>query len=152
MAGTKIPESVLVLIHTASLDVLLLERADHPGFWQSVTGSRDSYDEPLAQTAARELAEETGITVSPMSSRPIIDWNFQQVYKIYPHWRHRYPEGITENIEHVFSVCVDRTIPIVLAPREHTRYQWLPWPEAAESCFSWSNASAIRALAERFRP
>ena len=152
MAGTKIPESVLVLIHTASLDVLLLERADHPGFWQSVTGSRDSYDEPLAQTAARELAEETGITVSPMSSRPIIDWHFQQVYEIYPHWRHRYPEGITENIEHVFSVCVDHTIPIVLAPREHTRYQWLPWPEAAESCFSWSNASAIRALAERFRP
>lgn len=152
MAGTKIPESVLVLIHTASLDVLLLERADHPGFWQSVTGSRDSYDEPLAQTAARELAEETGIKVSPMSSRPIIDWNFQQVYEIYPHWRHRYPEGITENIEHVFSVCVDHTIPIVLAPREHTRYQWLPWPEAAESCFSWSNASAIRALAERFRP
>jgi dATP pyrophosphohydrolase len=87
-----------------------------------------------------------------MSSRPIIDWNFQQVYEIYPHWRHRYPEGITENIEHVFSVCVDRTIPIVLAPREHTRYQWLPWPEAAESCFSWSNALAIRALAERFRP
>lgn len=149
--GKKIPESVLVLIHSPSLEVLLLERADHSGFWQSVTGSRDSYEEPLSQTAARELAEETGIVISPTSSSSIIDWNFQQVYEIYPHWRHRYPEGITENVEHVFSVCVDRTTPITLAPREHTRYQWLPWSAAAELCFSDSNASAIRALPERFR-
>ena len=37
----KIPQSVLVVIHTPALEVLLIERADAPGFWQSVTGSKD---------------------------------------------------------------------------------------------------------------
>jgi NUDIX domain-containing protein len=50
----KIPISVLVVIHTPDLQVLLLERADHPGFWQSVTGSQDE-GETLRQTAAREV-------------------------------------------------------------------------------------------------
>ena len=62
----KIPESVLVVIYTPALDVLLIERADAPGFWQSVTGSKDAVDEPLASTAMREVAEETGI----VSARP----------------------------------------------------------------------------------
>jgi dATP pyrophosphohydrolase len=57
----KIPESVLVVIHTPALDVLLIRRADANEFWQSVTGSKDVIDEPLALTAAREVAEETGI-------------------------------------------------------------------------------------------
>ena len=59
----KIPESVLVVIHTPELDVLIIERADHKGFWQSVTGSKDRVDEPLVETAAREVAEETGIVI-----------------------------------------------------------------------------------------
>ena len=44
----KLPLSVLVVVHTASLQVLLLERASRAGFWQSVTGSLDRVDEPLA--------------------------------------------------------------------------------------------------------
>ena len=58
---TKIPQSVLVVIHTADAQVLLLERADQPGFWQSVTGSKDSLDELASQTCRREVHEETGI-------------------------------------------------------------------------------------------
>jgi dATP pyrophosphohydrolase len=149
MAGTKIPQSVLVLIHTADLDVLLLERADHSGFWQSVTGSRDSLEEPLIETARRELMEETGIHAADPAVGPIVDWQFEQVYEIFPHWRHRYPEGVTHNTEHVFSVCVPRSIPIKLAPREHLSYRWLSWQDAAEQCFSWSNATAIRELPAR---
>lgn len=149
MPGQKIPESVLVLIHSKDLQVLLLERADHPGFWQSVTGSRDSYDEPLAETARRELAEETGIVLNGAGVGPLVDWGMQQVYEIYPHWRHRYPEGVTENTEHVFSVCVPRDIRVTLAEREHLRSQWLPWEQAAEKCFSWTNAKAVRELPAR---
>lgn len=150
MAGNKIPESVLVVIHTVELWVLLLERADHPGFWQSVTGSRDSYEEPLLESARRELFEETGIRAGIGGCGMLLDWDFSQRYEIYPHWRHRYPEGVTHNLEHVFSICVPREVPIQLAAREHLSSIWLPWREAAERCFSWSNAKAIRDLPMRY--
>ncbi len=141
----KIPESVLVVIHTADLEVLLIERADRPGFWQSVTGSLDRVDEPLLDTATRELFEETGIHADGERIR-LQDWGLANVYEIYETWRHRYAPGVTHNTEHVFSVCVPRDIPIVLAPREHVRYEWLPLLEAADRCFSGSNAEAILQL------
>ncbi|RPJ49007.1 MAG: dihydroneopterin triphosphate diphosphatase [Betaproteobacteria bacterium] len=141
----KIPVSVLVLVHTADLQVLLLERADRPGFWQSVTGSQDP-GETLAQTAQRELAEETGLIVPPGA---LIDWLRQHRYEIYPHWRGRYPPGVTHNTEHVFGLTLPAARDIVLAPREHVAWQWLPWREAADLVFSWSNAEAIRELPQR---
>lgn len=139
----KIAESVLVVIHTPEREVLLIERADHPGFWQSVTGSRDAPDEPLLQTAAREVGEETGIAVDPAHLR---DWAVSNVYDIYPQWRHRYAPGVTRNTEHVFSLCLPRGTTVTLNPREHTAYQWLPWLEAVDQCFSASNAEAILML------
>lgn len=141
----KIPESVLVVIHTADLEVLLIERADRPGFWQSVTGSLDRLDEPLLETARRELFEETGI-IADGETIQLIDWRLSNVYEIYQTWRHRYAPGVTHNTEHVFSVCVPRDIPIKLSPREHLRYAWLPLLEAADRCFSSSNAEAILQL------
>lgn len=141
----KIPESVLVVIHTADMQVLLLERADHPGFWQSVTGSKDSLDEPSRQTAAREVGEETGIVVEPASPQ-LRDWHLSNVYEIYPVWRHRYAPGVTHNTEHVFGLLVQANTPVVLAPREHLNFVWLPWQEAADRCFSPSNAEAILQL------
>jgi dATP pyrophosphohydrolase len=144
----KIPESVLVIIHSADLQVLLIERADKPGFWQSVTGSKDAVDEPLAETAMREVFEETGIRIGsaavPMDQ--LRDWQLSNVYEIYPVWRHRYAPGVTQNTEHVFGLCVPRDIAITLAPREHLQFQWLPWREAADRCFSPSNAEAILQL------
>ena len=148
MQPYKIPESVLVVIHTSALDVLVIERADRPGFWQSVTGSLDSLDEPLADTAARELFEETGIRVDG-EQIVLCDWQLANIYEIYPVWRHRYAPGVTENTEHVFSVCVPRDIPIILSPREHVAYAWLPHLEAADRCFSSSNAEAILQLPAR---
>ena len=144
----KIPESVLVVIHTAELDVLLIERADHPGYWQSVTGSKDGADEPLRQTCVREVEEETGIVIGsadvPMSA--LRDWELSNVYEIYPVWRHRYAAGVTHNTEHVFGLRVPHGIAIRLAPREHLQYVWLPWREAADRCFSPSNAEAVLQL------
>ena len=144
----KIPESVLVVIHTAELEVLLIERADQPGFWQSVTGSKDAADEPFELTAQREVAEETGIVVGS-ADVPLLrlrDWGMRNVYEIYPVWRHRYATGVTHNTEHVFGLRVQRDIAITLAPREHTRSAWLPWREAADRCFSPSNAEAVLQL------
>ncbi|WP_338770186.1 dihydroneopterin triphosphate diphosphatase [Massilia sp. METH4] len=141
----KIPISVLVVIHTPDLEVLLIERAGHPGFWQSVTGSLDAVDEPLLATATRELFEETGIVAD--GDRIVLrDWQMSNVYEIYPIWRHRYAPGITHNTEHVFSVEVPRDVPVMLSPREHTAHVWLPWLEAADKCFSASNAEAILQL------
>ena len=148
MKPPKIPESVLVVIHTAGLDVLLIERADKPGFWQSVTGSKDSLDEPPAETAVREVAEETGIVVgSPdVPVAHLRDWGLRIVYEIYPVWRHRYAPGVTHNTEHVFGLRVPAGMPVILNPREHLRFDWLPWQEAADRCFSPSNAEAILQL------
>ncbi len=143
----KIPVSVLVLVHTADLQVLLLERADRPGFWQSVTGSQDE-GETLLQTARRELAEETGIITDAAT---LNDWRREHRYEIYAHWRSRYAPGVTHNTEHVFSLKLPLVQNIVLAPREHLGYQWLPWREAADRVFSWSNAEAIRELPQRLR-
>lgn len=144
----KVPESVLVVIHSPDLQVLLIERADRPGFWQSVTGSKDSPAEDAFDTAVREVAEETGIQVGsdavPLSA--LRDWGLSNVYEIYPVWRHRYAPGVTHNTEHVFGLVVPRDVPIVLAPREHLRHAWLPWKDAADRCFSPSNAEAILQL------
>ncbi|MFM1856426.1 MAG: hypothetical protein RLZ83_1735 [Pseudomonadota bacterium] len=144
----KIPESVLVVIHTAALDVLLIERADKPGYWQSVTGSKDRLDEPLQETAVREVAEETGIVVgSPaVPLEALRDWGLRNVYEIYPVWRHRYAPGVTHNTEHVFGLRVPPDTVVTLNPREHLQHRWLPWREAADRCFSPSNAEAILQL------
>jgi len=130
------------------MQVLLIERADAPGFWQSVTGSKDAVDEDLRLTAAREVAEETGIVVGVggVDERDLRDWQLRNVYEIYPRWRHRYAEGVTHNTEHVFGLRVPTGTPVQLAPREHTGYAWLPWREAADRCFSPSNAEAILQL------
>ena len=151
----KIPESVLVVIHTPALDVLLIERADHPGYWQSVTGSLDRADEPLAATCAREVHEETGIDIAALvraGNARLDDWGIANRYEIYPVWRHRYAEGVTHNIEHVFGLTVPAATPVQLDPREHLAWRWLPWREAADACFSPSNAEAILQLPHRIGP
>jgi dihydroneopterin triphosphate diphosphatase len=142
----KIPVSVLVVIHTPDLQVLLLERADHPGFWQSVTGSKDSPAEPLAQTCRREVLEETGLDTA---AHRLVDLNLTNRYEIFAHWRHRYADGVTHNTEHVFALEVPTALPVTLAPREHLRYEWLPFQQAAPRCFSWSNVQAIEEVARR---
>lgn len=142
----KIPRSVLVVIHTPALEVLLMERAPWPGFWQSVTGSVDREDEPLRDTALREVAEETGIDAS---RHPLVDWGVENRFEIMQHWRSRYAPGVTHNVERVFGLTVPAALPVTLAPKEHSAFVWLPWREAADKCFSWSNRDAILMLPAR---
>jgi dATP pyrophosphohydrolase len=139
----KQPVSVLVLVHTQDLRVLLLERADFPEHWQSVTGSCE-LGEPLAHTAVRELAEETGIDANAFGG--VVDWQQSNDFEIFAQWRHRYPPGTTHNTEHVFGLTVPGPVDVRLNPREHLRHAWLPWREAAARCFSWTNRMAIEAL------
>ena len=142
----KIPISVLVVIHTPDLQVLLIERADRPGFWQSVTGSVDSADEPLTATAVREVGEETGLDATRY---PLRNWNKQNQFEIFSRWSGRFAPGTTHNTERVFGLQLPASLPVTLAPAEHTRLQWLPWREAAGLCFSWSNRDAVLMLPER---
>ena len=144
----KIPRSVLVVIHTPALEVLLMERARWPGYWQSVTGSLNHDDEPWRETAIREVAEETGIDAS---RHTLVDWGIENSYEIFAQWRARYGPGVTHNLEHVFGLTVPAPMPVRLEPREHSRYVWLPYAEAAAKCFSWTNRDAILMLPERLR-
>ena len=141
----KLPLSVLVVVHTASLEVLLLERASRAGFWQSVTGSLDRPDEPLAEAAAREVREETGIDAA---GGVLTGWRIANTFEIYPRWRHRFAPGVTHNTEHVFGLRLPGVLPVTIAPEEHVAFAWLPWREAAARCFSWTNRDAILMLGE----
>jgi dATP pyrophosphohydrolase len=141
----KLPVSVLVLVHTAQREVLLLERASRAGFWQSVTGSLDRLDEPLATAAAREVLEETGIDAT---CGRLERWNLVYTFEIYPQWRHRFAPGVLQNVEHVFALELASQPAVRIAPQEHVAFMWLPWREAAARCFSWSNRDAIVMLGE----
>ena len=147
MTDFKRPVSVLVVIYTPSLQVLLLERTSRSGFWQSVTGSQED-GESLIETAQREVAEETGIIVGTAG---IKDWQLTNTFEIFAQWRHRYGPGVTHNTEHVFSLEVPEGQPIRISPDEHTDQCWLPWKDAAQRCFSWSNREAVVQLPERIR-
>lgn len=142
----KLPMSVLVVVHTAEREVLLIERAARPGYWQSVTGSLDRPDEPLGLAAAREVREETGIDVA---QGKLDNWNAANTFEIFAQWRHRFAPGVTHNTEHVFGLRLAARLPVTLSEGEHIAFAWLPWHEAAAKCFSWSNCDAIHMLGER---
>ena len=142
----KLPVSVLVVVYTRALEVLLLERVSRAGFWQSVTGSLDRLDEPLEQAAAREVEEETGIAAT---AGALSRWNAANTFEIYARWRHRFAPGVTHNTEHVFGLALPGRLPVTLSPSEHADHAWLPWRDAAQKCFSWSNRDAIVRLGEK---
>lgn len=141
----KQPISVLVVVHTADLKVLLLERVDFQDAWQSITGSKEG-DESLIDTARRETFEETGLNASQFILR---DWQYSTDFEIYAQWRHRYAPGVTTNTEHVFSLEVPEPMVITLSEHEHRRYRWVDLNLATEMVFSPSNAQALRMLPAR---
>ena len=145
MKTYKTPISALVLIHTPDLKVLIMERADKAGFWQSVTGSVEG-DETPRQAAIREVREETSIDALQYDLQ---DWHASNVYEIFLHWRHRYAPGVTENTEHLFGLLLPKPLNIKLAPDEHVRYEWVDWREAANRVFSWTNIDALKKLGAR---
>ena len=132
-------------VRTQDLQVLIMERADKAGFWQSVTGSIEGDETPL-EAAIREVHEETGLDATQYNLQ---DWQASNVYEIYPHWRHRYAPGVVENTEHLFGLELPTKLPVKLAPDEHVRYEWVDWREAASRVFSWTNVDALKRLGER---
>jgi dATP pyrophosphohydrolase len=141
----KTPVSALVLIHTKDLQVMIMERADKAGYWQSVTGSLEQDETPI-QAAIREVQEETGLNTAQYDLQ---DWQVSNIYEIYPHWRHRYAPDVTHNTEHLFGLELPSPLPIKLALDEHLRYEWVDWREAAKRVFSWTNIDALSKLGER---
>ncbi len=140
----KIPQSVLVVVHTARLDVLLLERAAQPrplavGDRLARAGRSRS-----SATARRELLEETGLSLGTLT-----DWQLTNRYEIWPQWRARYAPEVTHNTEHVFGFRVDSPTVATLDPAEHVAQLWLPWQEAMAKVFSPTNRDAIRQLPQR---
>lgn len=142
----KQPVSVLVLIYRPDGQILLMERADHFGFWQSVTGSLEAGETPL-QAARREVVEETGLRIEPPD---LHDWHHSSVYEIYPHWRHRYAPGVCYNTEHVFSARAPARCTVQLAATEHRTWGWYTLAEAAVKVFSPSNRDALLALPQHW--
>jgi len=145
MTKYKTPISALVLIHTPDLQVLIMERADKAGFWQSVTGSVEGNETPY-QAAVREVFEETGLDATQYDLQ---DWQASNVYEIYPHWRHRYAPGVTHNREHLFGLTLPAPLPIKLAADEHVQYKWVDWRDAAKCVFSWTNVDVLKRIGER---
>jgi dATP pyrophosphohydrolase len=141
----KRPESVLVVVYVRGGRVLLLRRADHPEFWQSVTGSLRWRDETPRQAAARELREETGIDAGDS----LHDWHQTCRYRIFPQWLHRYAPGTEYNTEHVFGLELDSEVAVTLNPGEHTDFIWLDPEAAAARATSWSNRDAILKIGAR---
>ncbi|NOT68531.1 MAG: dihydroneopterin triphosphate diphosphatase [Methylophilaceae bacterium] len=142
----KTPISVLVVIYTTDLQVLLIERADKAGFWQSVTGSVEATDASLRDTAMREVMEETGLDAKLYN---LTNWQVVNEYEIYAHWRYRYAPGVTHNREHLLGLELPAPVAVKLAPDEHVRYEWVDWREAAKRVFSWTNVDALRRLGEQ---
>lgn len=132
-------ESVLVVVYTSTQQVLLLERSQPSGYWQSVTGSLE-LGETAADCARRELFEETGIDAIP------VDTGIINRFKIMPEWRNRYAPEVEDNTEYVFRVQLEQMFTPVLNPQEHTRYEWLDTQTSMHWCFSHTNAEAIERI------
>jgi dATP pyrophosphohydrolase len=134
------PESVLIVIHTADGEFLLIERRKPAGFWQSVTGSLEWGEFP-DQAARREVIEETGIADGHLTN---LQWT--QTYEISPSFGRVYAPGITHNLEHAFALELPHRVPVTLSPREHVQYRWLAADEAIETVSSHTNRAIIEHL------
>jgi dATP pyrophosphohydrolase len=132
---------VLVIICTDDREVLLLRRVAPFSFWQSVTGTLE-WGETAATAAAREVAEETGISMPGAIEDCKLNYRFQ----IDPRWRHKYAPDTDENLEHVFRLRLPGRVGIRLSAREHDKSEWVPLGEAIERVWSWSNQEALEAL------
>lgn len=140
MPAYKRPESVLVVVHTADGEVLLLRRADVPDFWQSVTGSVEAGETPI-EAARREVEEETGLDPSD-----VVDCHRRRRFAIAPEWRARYAPDVETNLEHEFRLGVAVRKRLDLNASEHAGSTWLDVPDAARRASSWTNRAAIRSL------
>lgn len=140
----KRPESVLVVVYTVGGEVLLLERQQPPGYWQSVTGSL-RWDEVAVEAARRELAEETGLEAADR----LLDCGYRNRFEILPAWRSRYAPDVRENIEYVFRLALPERLPVTVNLREHREAQWLPARVAALRASSYTNQIAIERLVLR---
>jgi dATP pyrophosphohydrolase len=136
---------VLIVIHTASGEFLLIERLRPAGFWQSVTGSLEWGEHPEA-AARREVMEETCIATGTL-----VNLHWTQTYAISPDFgRGRvYPPGVTHNLEHAFALELPARVPVILSPTEHLQHRWLGATDAEAQVSSESNRAVIARLSGR---
>jgi 8-oxo-dGTP pyrophosphatase MutT (NUDIX family) len=134
------PESVLVVVHTAARECLLLKRVLPADFWQSVTGTL-GWEETAEAAAAREVREETGL-----DPRGLRDSGERRTFPILPAWRHRFAPDVKENIEHAWYLEIPDRAAVKLNPAEHSAYEWLPLEQAIARVSSWTNREALERL------
>jgi dATP pyrophosphohydrolase len=130
----------LIVIHTQGGEFLLLERRRPPGFWQSVTGSME-WGEPADAAARREVIEETGIRQGVL-----VNLQWTQVYEILPAFGKVYAPGVTQNLEHAFSLRLQGRVPVVLSDAEHVQFRWVSAGDAMETASSSTNRAVIAEL------
>ncbi len=138
------PLSVLVVVHTADREVLLLQRSNPFPFWQSVTGSLQP-DETHREAACRELFEETGLR----DEGELEYTGVSRQFAIDPRWLSRFAPGVVENVEFEYRYRVQRVIDIRTSDEEHSAHRWLPLPEAIDLVWSWTNRAALCHLRRR---
>ena len=121
--------------------VLLMERQNPQGFWQSVTGSL-KWGESAEHAALRELKEETGLSGSRYLSACLTVNQFP----ILPAWRNRYDPKVRVNTEYAFSCCFPVRRFIKLNDNEHRQYCWLPFRRAIRKMSSWTNQQVAQSI------
>ncbi|HEX3848912.1 MAG TPA: dihydroneopterin triphosphate diphosphatase [Steroidobacteraceae bacterium] len=145
MQSYRRPESVLIVIHTEGGEFLLLERRRPAGFWQSVTGSLE-WGEQADAAARRELTEETGIAAGVL-----VNLQWTQLYEILPAFGKTYAPGVTQNLEHAFSLRLRERAPVTLSESEHVQYRWVTGAEALALASSSTNRAVIGELRSSIR-
>lgn len=111
---------------------LLIHRAGEylKGTWQMVTGGIEE-GEKAWEAALREIEEETGIIPDSFYSADAVEMFYMKS-----------SDQIAFSVS--FVAFIDNIQPVLLSPREHDAYEWLPFEKGVERLV-WSEQKRVMA-------